>query len=62
MDGTADGIGLYRPYRATFIIIPDLYLAIFAEEAGRLDATALRDAVRYLLIILAVWGWPDAHH
>ena len=45
---------------ATFIIIPDLYLAIFAEEAGRLDATALRDAVRYLLIILAVWGWPDA--
>ena len=45
---------------ASFIMIPDLYLAIFSEEAGSFDSSVLRDAVRYLLIILAVWGWPDA--
>ncbi|MAW40495.1 MAG: hypothetical protein CMF27_06210 [Kiritimatiellaceae bacterium] len=44
----------------SFILIPDLYLAIFSAEANSFDFAALREAVRYLLIILAVWGLLDA--
>jgi MATE family multidrug resistance protein len=44
----------------TFLLFPQLYLNIFSAEAGSLDPDQLRSAVSYLLIILAIWGLPDA--
>lgn len=45
---------------STFVLLPNMYSAIFSGEAGSLDPVELRQAVRYLLLILAVWGLPDA--
>jgi len=54
------GLAYIGTIGATFILLPNMYLAIFSAEASSMDPVALREAVRYLLLILAVWGLPDA--